>query len=110
MSAAASNSLGLTLFAAGDLPGAQQAFARALELAPQHIRTRAALALTAPRLGRPGDALAEERREPDEGSCLWPTALIHHAVGDEARSEAALRELAQHHADSHSTNRARRSS
>lgn len=101
LSAAASNSLGLTLLAAEDLTGAQQAFARALELAPQRIRTRATLALTVLGLGRPEDALAEARREPDEGSRLWATALIHHAMGDHAKSEAALRDLVERHADTY---------
>lgn len=99
LSAAACNSLGLALRAAEDLAGAREAFSRALELAPQRIRTRAELALTTLAVGRPEEALAEAQREPEEGFRLWASALIHQAMGEAAKAGTSLQKLEDRYAD-----------
>ena len=43
--------------------------------------------------GRGDEALAEATREPDEAFRLWALAIIEHAAGRRAESDAALREL-----------------
>ena len=99
LSAAAYHSLGFVLHAVNDLTGAEEAFRKALELAPQRTATRAHLALTVLAQGRREDALAEAVREPEDGYRLWATAIAQHALGDDAASEAALQRLIDEHAD-----------
>jgi len=99
LSAAAYHSLGLALRAANDVAGAEEVFRKALELAPQRIGSHAHLALAALDQGRHEDALAEARREPEEGYRLWSLALVHHAMGDGAGAAAALERLIGEHAE-----------
>ena len=93
LSAAIYHSLGRTLHAAGDLAGAEEAFRKALELAPQRILSRAHLAATLVAAGRPEEAIAEVREEPEVGARLWVLALAHQALGQHADADAALRRL-----------------
>jgi tetratricopeptide (TPR) repeat protein len=81
------------------LPEAEQALRRALLLAPQRSNARASLARNLLRQGRSDEALAEARRESEEWARLWALAIIHHATGRPAESEAALRELIDKHGD-----------
>jgi len=56
------------------------------------------LAMTLLDQGRGEEALAEAAREQDEGSRLWALAIIHHAMDQESKSEAALRDMVANHA------------
>jgi hypothetical protein len=50
--------------------------------------------------GRGEEALVEAQQEPEELWRLWAGAIIHHAAGRHAESEAALQELiAKHQVD-----------
>ena len=49
--------------------------------------------------GRGDEALVEAMREPNEAFRLWALAIVHHALGHRAESEAALRELIEKHSD-----------
>jgi eukaryotic-like serine/threonine-protein kinase len=101
LSAAAYHSLGRALNAAGDLAGAEEAFRRALELAPQRVITHAYLATTLLAQGRAAEAVDEARLEPEKGARTWVLALAHRALGHDAESDAALRELVDRHADTY---------
>ena len=98
LSAAAYHSLGLALYVVDDLAGASDAFRKALDLAPQRIATHGHLALIVLAQGRPEEALVEASHEPEEGYRLWALAIIHHALGDERESDAALQRLIDEHA------------
>jgi adenylate cyclase len=101
LSSAAYGSLAFYLHRSGRLTDAQAAFRKALELAPQRTLTRANLALNLLAQGRGEEALAEAQQEPEEWGRLWVLAIIHHAAGRHAESEAALQELiAKHQGDS----------
>ena len=47
--------------------------------------------------GRGEEALVEAQQEPHEAFRLWAGAIIHHAAGRHAESEAALQELIANH-------------
>jgi tetratricopeptide (TPR) repeat protein len=98
LSAAAYHSLGVALHVVDDFAGASDAFRKALDLAPQRIATHGHLALTVLARGRPEEALVEASHEPEEGYRLWALAIIHHALGDERESDAALQRLIDEHA------------
>ena len=85
--------------AAGRFAEAEAAYRKALELAPQRVATRAFLSLTLLAQGRGEEALAEAMREPDELFRLWALAIVHHALGHRAESDAALEELIEKHAE-----------
>jgi TolB-like protein/Tfp pilus assembly protein PilF len=93
LSANAYGILGLVLHATGRLEEAEAAFRKALELSPQRAATHAHLSLSVLAQGRGEEALAEALREPDEARRLWALAIIHHAAGRRAESDAALQEL-----------------
>ena len=99
LSAGSYHNLALALDANGDFIEAEQAFRKALELAPQQTTTRAYLALTLLAQGRAEEALAEALREPEEWA-LWGSAIIEHAAGHPAAADATLRELIAKHAES----------
>ncbi len=99
LSAAAYHSLGLALHAVDDLAGAEEAFGKALALAPQRIATHAHLALNTLAGNRVEEALREAQREPEEGYRLWAVAIVHRASGQRAKSDAALRQLIEGHAE-----------
>ncbi len=93
LSAAAYHSLGLALQAVDDVGAAEDAFRRALELAPQRIATHAYLAMNALAQGRLDAAVAQAECEPETGYRLWALAIAHGARGDAAASAAALLRL-----------------
>lgn len=99
LSAAAYHNLGLALQAVDDFAGANEAFRKALDLAPQRIGTHAHFAFNALAQGRPEEALAVAMREPEDGFRLWSLALVHRARNDEVESELALRRLIDTHAE-----------
>ena len=99
LSAAAYHSLGFALHAVDDHAGAEEAYRKALELAPQRVGTRSFLAQTLLAQGRVEEAADEARQEPEDGFRLCAVAITAHALGRVAASDAALRELVDKHAD-----------
>src|SRR6516164_9259283 len=81
----------------GRLADAEAAYRKALELAPQRVLAHANLALNLLAQGRGEEALAEAQQEPEEWARLRARAIIHHATGRHAESEAALQELIAKH-------------
>jgi tetratricopeptide (TPR) repeat protein len=90
LSTLAYHNLGATLHAADRLAEAEAAYRKALELASQRASTHAFLSLTLLAQGRGEEALAEAMREPHEMFRLYAQAIIHHAMGHGAESNAAL--------------------
>jgi tetratricopeptide (TPR) repeat protein len=99
LSAASYQNLGLALDAADRFAEAEAEYRRAMELAPQRTSTRGMLSLALLAQGRVEEALGEAQREPDETFRLWGLAIVHHAMGDQAQSREALRELIEKHAE-----------
>jgi TolB-like protein len=81
----------------GRLTEAEAAYRKALELAPQRVLAHSRLALNLLAQGRGEEALAEVQQEPEEWERLWTRAVIDHAAGRHAESEAALLELIAKH-------------
>jgi tetratricopeptide (TPR) repeat protein len=81
----------------GRLAEAEAAYRKALELAPERVLAHANLALNLLGQGRGEEALAEAQQEPEEWARLRARAIIHHAAGRHADSEAALQELIAKH-------------
>lgn len=77
----------------GRLSDAEASFRKALELSPQYTRIHANLGLVLLFQGRLDEALLEARQESSETFRLRGIALVQHARGGAAESEAALREL-----------------
>jgi eukaryotic-like serine/threonine-protein kinase len=99
LSATAHINLGLELHHSDRFAEADRAFRRALELAPQRASIHAYLSLASLARGRGEEALAEAMREPEEAFRLYALAIVHHALGHEPESEAALRELIEKYAE-----------
>ena len=87
------NNLGVALQSANRFAEAEEAYRKALELAAGRSGTRAYLSLSLLAQGRGEEALAEAAREPEESLRLWSLAIVHHAMGHGAESDAILREL-----------------
>ncbi len=81
------------LHMAGRFAEAEAASRKALELAPQCASAHAKLALNLLAQGRGEEALAEAMQEKEEWARLWALAIIQHAAGRPAESEAALQAL-----------------
>lgn len=92
LSSAAHHSLGVACFYAVRHEGAEAAFHKTLELAPKRAETRTNLAMLLVRLGRPEEGQREALLEPDAGFALCAQAIAHHALGEHAASDRALRE------------------
>jgi tetratricopeptide (TPR) repeat protein len=99
LDALAHHNLGHMLFAVERLAEAEAACRSALEIAPQSFFTRALLSLIFVGQGRGADALDEAARERDDEVRLWALGIVHHALGQGPESDAALRELIEHHAE-----------
>jgi eukaryotic-like serine/threonine-protein kinase len=99
LSLASCHNLGAALHAADRLVEAEEAYRKALDLAPHRINTCALLSLTLLAQGRGEEALAEAMREPDEAFRLWALGIIHHVLGRRAESDQALRELTEKYAE-----------
>jgi tetratricopeptide (TPR) repeat protein len=97
LSATAYANYGLALQLAGRFEEAEATLRRALELAPERHLTHSFLAVTLLRQGRAEHALEEARRETDEGQRWYALAIVQHARGDRAESDAALRALLEMH-------------
>ena len=94
------SNLGMALGANDHLIEAEQAFRKAIELAPHGAGTRAYLALNLLALSRGEEALAEASHETEEMWRLWSSAIIKHAIRDATIADAALRELLAKYAES----------
>ncbi len=90
LSAASYHNLGFALHSSDRFAEADTAFRKALELGPQRSLTRATLSLTVLAQGRGEEALAEAAREPEEWARFWALAIVHHALGRQAESDAEL--------------------
>jgi tetratricopeptide (TPR) repeat protein len=100
LSSASYQNLALMLRAANRMTEAEAAFRKALELAPHRTTTRALLSLTLLAQGRGDEAMAEAMGEPS-ALRIWALAIVHHALGHAAESNAAQRELIEKHAGDH---------
>jgi len=95
LSAAFWHNLGLIAYAAGLLNESEQAYRRALELAPQRIVSGALLSLVLMDEGRIEEGLEQSELEPDEFWRLWAQAILFTSVGkhdDAERSLGVIRE------------------
>ena len=95
LSAAFWHNLGLIAHAAGLLNESEQAYRRALELAPQRIVSGALLSLVLMDEGRIEEGLEQSELEPDEFWRLWAQAILFTSVGkhdDAERSLGVIRE------------------
>ena len=95
LSASAYFFLGLIYWTAARFTEAETALRKSLELAPLGAVTRTWLSIALLQQGRGEEALAEALREPEAWGRLFASAVIHHAAGHRAESDAALRELAE---------------
>jgi tetratricopeptide (TPR) repeat protein len=77
----------------GRLDEAVAEFRRAITLSPQAGILRESLGETLLRKGEAREALAEIQQEPDEPSRLIGLPMAYHALGQKAKSDAALDEL-----------------
>ena len=99
LNAISHHALGSWLQGAYRFDEAEQAFRKALELAPRMTGTAASLAMTLCAQGRNDEALAAAWQEPDEIMRLWALAIAHDALHHTAEASAALGNLTEHHAD-----------
>ena len=99
LSAHTYGNLGEAFLDADRLAESEAAFRKSLEIAPQRASTIAYLSLTLVAQGRGDEALAEAMRVRDEADRLYALAIVHHAMGRRAESDAALRVLIEKHAD-----------
>ena len=98
LSAHAYSNLGYFLHASGRFTEAEAALRKALELSPQRMSTHSMLSRNLLAQGRSKEALVEAMREPEEWFRLYASAIIYHAAGRRAQSDAALEELIANHA------------
>ena len=99
LSGAIWHNLGLMCHAAGLLAESEKAFRRALELSPQRQVTTAMLAVVLLDEGRGEEAAAQAASEPDQVWRLWAQAIVFHANGLIAESDAALVKLTEQFPD-----------
>jgi len=99
LSAGACHNLGSVREAESRSAEAEAAYRKALEISPHRNVTRSRLAVVLLAQGRGGEALAEAMREPSEWARLRAQAIVHHALGHGAESDAAQRELSEKHGD-----------
>jgi serine/threonine-protein kinase len=99
LSSAAHNVLGLALYRAERFAEAEQAYRKALELAPQRATTHGHLALALLARGQVAQALAEAAAEPALWNRLYTQAILHHALGNRAESNQALEDLIAAHGE-----------
>jgi tetratricopeptide (TPR) repeat protein len=98
LSAAFWHNLGLTCFAAHDLPQSGAAYRRALDLVPQRLVTRALLALTLAYQCSYDAALTEAQLEPANMWRTWSLAIVHQLRGDFEASDHELANLLENQA------------
>jgi len=93
LSAAYWHNLGLTYHAAGKLPESENAFRRALELAPQRLVSRALLALVLLDNGKRDEAVEQAKEEPDEFWRSWSLAIVFESIGDHDKAHSITESL-----------------
>ncbi len=93
------SNLGIAYFADGRYDEAEAAFRKSLELKPGQGYSHNGLALVLLAKNQPDAALAEMRQEPDDSWRLQGLAIVQHALGHHAESDAALTELSQKFAE-----------
>ena len=86
---------GMFLHDAGSFVQAEAAFKKALELSPDGGMTHYGLGMAYLAQDRRTEALAEVEKESHEGFGLLGPAVVYHALGDDARSTAALETLSR---------------
>ena len=99
LSAAFWHNLGLTCHAAGLLDESENAFRRALELAPQRFVSHALLALILLEKRQIDEARSEAQREADEFWQTWSLAIIYAVSGETEKADEALQKLVDENAD-----------
>ncbi|MGD9631503.1 MAG: tetratricopeptide repeat protein [Pyrinomonadaceae bacterium] len=99
LSAAVWHNLGMISHSAGLLAEAGSAFRRALELTPSRLLTNAMLSIVLLDQGSPDTALQQSAAEPDEFWRMWAQAIIYHAAGKIADSDAILANLTENYGD-----------
>jgi len=97
LSTIAYGNLATVLDRRGRLIEAEAGYRKALELSPHAMMIHSNLALNLLAQGRGGEALAQVQQEPEEWAGLYTGAIVHHAAGRLAESEAALQELIAKH-------------
>lgn len=98
LSAPTYHNLGTVLHSAHRFEEAEAAYGKCLELVPHCRGTHACLSVTLLALDRGKEALAEVLQETDEAFRLWAQAIVHHGLGSQAESDAALQELVEKYA------------
>ncbi|HSM15088.1 MAG TPA: DUF4062 domain-containing protein [Thermoanaerobaculia bacterium] len=89
------SNLAISLLYAGRLDEAEAAVRKGIALRPRAIAQRYLLGRVLLARGRLEDARAEVEQEPDEGWRLVGEALVDHALGRPAESQAAVRSLTE---------------
>jgi tetratricopeptide (TPR) repeat protein len=84
-------------FNAGRFPECVAIFRTVLRLAPGYIGVHAGVGQALLYMGQPEAALAETQKETDETQRLQTMAIVYHALGREAESDAALAEVIAKH-------------
>jgi len=93
------HNLGVISLAAGQLPESENAFRKALELAPQRIVSDAFLSIVLMSEGRAEEGLTQAQREPDEVWRLWAVAITADRAGKKQLSDDALQKIVSQHAN-----------
>jgi serine/threonine protein kinase len=99
LSAAFWHNLGLACEAAGQITEAEQAFRKALELAPRRFVSRALLSVVLISKEDKEDALRQAELEADEFWRLWALAIVRYALGMISESDEAVQNLIKNHSD-----------
>ena len=99
LSAAFWHNLGLTCEAAGQIAEAEQAFRKALELAPKRFVSRALLSVVLAAEGNKQEAIEQAQLEADESWRLWSLAIVNYTLGLATDSDEAVERLNKHHYD-----------
>jgi TolB-like protein/DNA-binding winged helix-turn-helix (wHTH) protein/Flp pilus assembly protein TadD len=87
--------LALVQLRRGQLPEAEAAIRRALEISPNYNGGQYHLGLVLLARRQPQEALAEMRKEPFDAARLVGTAMAYSALGNRADSDAALAQILQ---------------
>jgi len=98
--AGAYHNLGQYLIGADRPLEAEEAFRKALEIAPQNLVTHALLSLTLVDHGRGEEALAEAHAEPNELFRRCALAIIRERLHDREESDRVLQEMIEKHGHS----------
>jgi len=99
LSAAARINLGTYAYYAGQFGEAVVAFKKALELSPAIPVVHHDLARVNLAQGRPNEAFAEVRQEPEPTWRLFGETLIYHDLGEKKEADAALRDFIAKYSD-----------